>query len=579
MAAFSYSSTIFLLNPKPLFFKTSAPPIVRNRNRTNGFASKISCKLGKDDDSHSRTTSNISIDENSLTLNRRNILVGLGSLCGATTTTLPSRADPIAIDVTSCVLKDDTGLLCCPPMPRNIVDFKPTDNQMLRLRPAAHLVDNKYIDKYSKAIQLMKNLPDDDPRSFTQQANVHCAYCDEGNYHQLGFPKFDFLVHESWLFFPFHRCYLYLFEKILGKLIDDPSFALPFWNWDNPDGMYIPSMYTNLMSSSLYDPLRNENHLPPNLTDLSYDGVDNNELTQNELIASNLVTMYRQMVSNAKNPPLFFGKSYRAGDEEPRGAGTIEISPHNTVHRWTGDPTQPNGEDMGAFYSAARDPIFFAHHANIDRLWTIWKTLGGKRKDIQDPDWLNVSFLFYDENAQPIRIRVRDCLDPKKLGYVYQDVDTPWLNYKPTPSKIKPGKKTQDSTFSFPRRLDDTTIRTRVARPQRSRSKKQKEDEEEVLTIDLELLRMDTYIKFDVYINEEDDYPRSISRMNTEYAGCFVSLPNRKTSNKKTSFTVSLTDLIDDQGVDDDDSIEVSVVPISGSDALVITGMNIEFIS
>ena len=75
----------------------------------------------------------------------------------------------------------------------------------------------------------------------------------------------------------------------------------------------------------------------------------------------------------------------------------MENIPHGPVHVWIGDNTQPNLEDMGSLYSAARDPIFYSHHANVDRMWTIWKTLGGKRSDITDPDWLESGFLFYDE--------------------------------------------------------------------------------------------------------------------------------------------------------------------------------------
>ena len=92
---------------------------------------------------------------------------------------------------------------------------------------------------------------------------------------------------------------------------------------------------------------------------------------------------------------------------------------------------------MGTFYSAARDPIFFSHHSNVDRMWTIWKTLGGKRKDITDPDWLNSGFLFYDENKNLVRVKVKDCLDTRNLGYVYEDVNIPWLKSKPTPRRSK----------------------------------------------------------------------------------------------------------------------------------------------
>uniref|UniRef100_A0A6V7QVN0 Tyrosinase copper-binding domain-containing protein n=1 Tax=Ananas comosus var. bracteatus TaxID=296719 RepID=A0A6V7QVN0_ANACO len=162
---------------------------------------------------------------------------------------------------------------CCPPYTSNvtIVDFKlPPPTDPLRVRPAAHLVDADYLAMYKKAVELMKALPDSDPRSFKQQANVHCAYCN-GAYDQLGHPGVELQVHNSWLFFPWHRFYLYFNERILGKLIGNDTFALPFWNWDAPGGMQIPSIYTNT-SSPLYDKLRNANHQPPALVSLDFSG-------------------------------------------------------------------------------------------------------------------------------------------------------------------------------------------------------------------------------------------------------------------------------------------------------------------
>ncbi|XP_062116772.1 polyphenol oxidase, chloroplastic-like [Humulus lupulus] len=105
------------------------------------------------------------------------------------------------------------------------------------------------------------------------------------------------------------------------------------------------------------------------------------------------------MVANDKNAQLFLGAPYRAGDETDPGPDSLEVIPHGSVHLWTGDSTQPNFENMGNFYSATRGPVFFAHHSNIDRLWSVWKTLGGKRRDFTDLDWLNADFLFYDDPA------------------------------------------------------------------------------------------------------------------------------------------------------------------------------------
>ena len=89
---------------------------------------------------------------------------------------------------------------------------------------------------------------------------------------------------------------------------------------------------------------------------------------------------------------------------------------------WVGDTRNGNGEDMGNFYSAARDPVFYSHHANVDRLWYIWDSLPDRRKDLySDTDFLDSSFVFYDENAKLVQVSVKDCLDTKaQLGITYE---------------------------------------------------------------------------------------------------------------------------------------------------------------
>ena len=152
-------------------------------------------------------------------LDRRNVLIGFG---GTTLAAGAAYAAPVsAPDLTNCGAADlPTGVAptnCCPPESTKILNFKPPQYNSLRVRPAAHLADKKYIAKFERAIKLMKELPDSDPRSFKQQADIHCAYCN-GAYEQVGFPDLDLQVHNSWIFFPFHRYYLYFFEKNLGEL-------------------------------------------------------------------------------------------------------------------------------------------------------------------------------------------------------------------------------------------------------------------------------------------------------------------------------------------------------------------------
>ncbi|KAJ8427593.1 hypothetical protein Cgig2_027714 [Carnegiea gigantea] len=572
----------------PLFPKASQLPTPRGQTHPLNKP-KLSCNATKNDGHGPNKSVNKEYSTSNYKLDRRNMLIGLGGLYGAATTlgSHPATfAAPIATpELGSCELPTDLPpgvptFNCCPPKAK-IVDFKPPSiPNPLRVRPAAHLVDEKYVEKFSKAIALMKALPPSDPRNFTQQANVHCAYCN-GAYSQVGFPNLDLQVHTSWFFFPFHRWYLYFFERILGKLIDDPTFAMPFWNWDNPAGMQMPAIYAN-SNSPLYDPLRNASHRPPALLDLNYDTGVETELTDDELITVNLTTMYRQMVSNAKNARLFLGQPYRLGDRANPGAGSIENVPHNILHDWCGDPTQPNRENMGSFYSSAH------------RMWSIWKTLGGKRRDFTDRDWLDASFIFFDENARAVRVKVRDCLDERKLGYGYQNVDIPWLKRRPTPRRSRvatvfssppmAAKATTGSSSgtTFPKSLT-SVIKTEVNRPMKSRSTSQKEDEEEVLVIELELEK-DKFVKFDVYINDEDEIPSKKNRLKSEYAGSYVHIPHvhrhgGKNKKVKNSFRVGLTDLIEDLGADNDDALMVKLVPRAGEDAVVITNVKIEFAS
>ncbi|XP_074568595.1 polyphenol oxidase, chloroplastic-like [Curcuma longa] len=557
--------------------KSRSPSFIIGRRR----CSKIACKS--------------SDDEREPTLDRRDVLVGL---CGAAAAvgglgvgSKPAFGSPIAPpDLSKCGPADlPNGVPvvdCCPPYSGTIKDFKlPPRSSPLRVRPAAHLVKADYLAKYTKAVELMRALPADDPRNFTQQANVHCAYCD-GAYDQIGFPDLEIQVHNSWLFLPWHRFYLYFHERILGKLIGDETFALPFWNWDAPGGIQLPSIYTKT-SSSLYDKLREARHQPPALIDLDYNGVDPG-LPYETQVDNNLKTMYRQVISGAKTPSLFMGKSYRAGDQPNPGGGTLENIPHGPVHFWTGDSTQPNFENMGNFYSAARDPIFFAHHANVDRMWYLWKKLDDRHRDFDDKDWLDASFLFYDENADLVRVTVKDCLNTELLRYTYQDVEIPWLKSRPTPAKRaaaapqrlrRPSASTVEAT-RFPVVLNSPVSFT-VKRPKVSRSGAEKEEEEEVLVVEGIEYDRDFFIKFDVFVNALEG-TEGLTPGESEFAGSFVNVPHkhkhRKNEKKlRTGLRLGITDLLEDIGAEDDESVLVTIVPRAGKGKASVAGIRIDF--
>jgi polyphenol oxidase len=157
-------------------------------------------------------------------VDRRDVLLGLGGAVAGGLATSRGGGGAVAAPIQPPDLRDchppnipdsTPDLSCCLTYRTGtaIVDFKPPPTSApLRVRPAAHLACKEYLAKYERAVSLMKELPDDDPRSFAQQWRVHCAYCDAA-YDQVGFPDLDLQIHNCWLFFPWHR-YMLLHESM-----------------------------------------------------------------------------------------------------------------------------------------------------------------------------------------------------------------------------------------------------------------------------------------------------------------------------------------------------------------------------
>uniref|UniRef100_M1BMS5 catechol oxidase n=1 Tax=Solanum tuberosum TaxID=4113 RepID=M1BMS5_SOLTU len=480
-------------------------------------------------------------DEHDKNVARRNVLLGLGGLYGASNLAPLASASPIpAPNLKSCGKATKTGSTkevgysCCPLTPddwNNIPYYKFPPISKLRKSPVAQDVTEEYIAKW----------------------------------------------------------YLYFYERILGKLIDDPTFALPYWNWDHPKGMRLPPMF-HRETTSLYDARRNPHVRNGTIIDFS-SSTDEVYTDVKKTVTNNLTVMYHQMITNAACPLQFFGARYVLGNNNMNDRGTIENSPHTPVHIWTGtvkgtvlgDGKPSFGEDMGNFYSAALDPVFYSHHANVDRMWNIWKGLGWKKKDITDTDWLNSEFFFYDEHERPYRVRVGDCLDTK-MGYDYAPADIPWINCRPT-RKGREGKvdltNIEPANKVFPIANLNKPISFCINRPTTSRSQKDKDEKEEVLIF--KGLKYDTsiYISFDVFLNEDEDVNTN-ELDKVEFAGSYVNLPHVHAHNKRMdygeTFQLDIIELLEDIGLEDDDTITVTVVPKKGGEVISIQSVAIEFL-
>jgi tyrosinase len=94
--------------------------------------------------------------------------------------------------------------------------------------------------------------------------------------------------------------------------------------------------------------------------------------------------------------------------------GVLENSPHNQVHNLVGGPTGLMTDPD----KAAADPIFWLHHANIDRIWNQWISEG--HQNPTDNGWLSQSFTFYDADGSQKSLKCSDVLDiVAQLDYEY----------------------------------------------------------------------------------------------------------------------------------------------------------------
>src|SRR5262249_42124621 len=80
------------------------------------------------------------------------------------------------------------------------------------------------------------------------------------------------------------------------------------------------------------------------------------------------------------------------------------------------------GGNMSVVDLSARDPIFFLHHANIDRLWSTWNARG----NANTPEQTWRDFAFNGNFPGLPNVRVGDLVSPPALGYRYDDDNSPF---------------------------------------------------------------------------------------------------------------------------------------------------------
>ncbi|OWW18576.1 tyrosinase family protein [Noviherbaspirillum denitrificans] len=213
------------------------------------------------------------------------------------------------------------------------------------------------------ALRIMRANTDANSRSsWRYWTNVHVNYCP----------------HSAPYFLAWHRGYIYYFERQLQIVSGNSNLALPYWDYYTYPT--IPSEFT--------DPA-----------------------TGNPLYISGRVNtnVYSALSLSPFASTVWNFERGRPNAFEP----LIESKPHNPVHNIIAG--------VMATMESPLDPIFYLHHANIDRLWHAWALPDGKGIPAATSPYWSGNFTY----APDLTLARSQCYHPLRLGTTYSNNNKP----------------------------------------------------------------------------------------------------------------------------------------------------------
>lgn len=190
-------------------------------------------------------------------------------------------------------------------------------------------------------------------------------------------------VHSTSAFLPWHRAFLFFHERLLQAELRDPNFRLSVWNWEANSN--IPEIYSNWIQI-------------PNETGICSRDSDLQSIDPCMLQAWLLSDTFREFAGTPSGYPT----------------GRASSGIHALVHMNTGG-------FMGDLDIAALDPLFYAHHGNVDRFWCAWmQKYSSTNWYMQQAQWPTQKFLFFDPRQGLVTVTLDQFMDTRALGYMYE---------------------------------------------------------------------------------------------------------------------------------------------------------------
>lgn len=246
-----------------------------------------------------------------------------------------------------------------------------------------------------------------DPKGWLVNAKAHADFCPTA----ITDPK---QVHFCWWFLSWHRAYITVTERKIREISGDQTFAYPYWNWSSD--RRIPKAYAKA-GSSLANAIRFTR--PGALSDGEVGFRPDDPILKKLGVEALAAKIFEAKTTGDLQKS--FGGIARPNSSNKYGNTKFELTPHGSIHVYVGgENNNGDGGDMSDFETAARDPIFFAHHGNLDRLWETWRSDPAKKATEPKSDaFLKHKFVFTWLDGTPMEIAVAETLDTKKLGFTY----------------------------------------------------------------------------------------------------------------------------------------------------------------
>jgi tyrosinase len=203
-------------------------------------------------------------------------------------------------------------------------------------------------------------------------------------------------------FLPWHRMFVYWFERIIRVMATDDAFTLPYWNYSaGTDSARMPEEFRSgvLLVSNRNPGVNTGNPIDSN--------------TRLSALPSLSESCYSQQSSVVQGFCMRLNRGL-----------------HGTVHVDVG-----TGTNMGYVPTAGQDPIFWMHHCNIDRLWASWNAFGGKNP-ASGSAWGLHPFTFAKPDGTKVVMKNNEVTEISPLGYSYDHLEPKPADWKPCPTRL-----------------------------------------------------------------------------------------------------------------------------------------------